>query len=176
MLPRHAPWLVCGSCGACLDSMLSGVQITTGLGFFLCSSHLSVSDDSDSPVVMRCSYSFLKGSLVGQCNRNSYSSIFDKQCLTSYTLQFSLLHALNSYISALHVFLNLYYQKPPGNVVFSYANNALIFIQACKLLYSFVWNVIAVFVLVRICYSCVTSLYYLPHFMQNYSYSYLYTS
>ena len=109
MLPRHAPWLVCGSCGACLDSMLSGVQITTGLGFFLCSSHLSVSDDSDSPVVMRCSYSFLKGSLVGQCNRNSYSSIFDKQCLTSYTLQFSLLHALNSYISALHMFLNLYY-------------------------------------------------------------------
>ena len=42
--------LVCGSCSACLDSMLPGVW----LGFFLYSSRLSVSDDSDSPVVTRC--------------------------------------------------------------------------------------------------------------------------
>ena len=39
--------LVCGSRGACLDSMLPGVQVTAGLGFFLHSSCLSVSDDSD---------------------------------------------------------------------------------------------------------------------------------
>ena len=51
MHKKIAPQLVCGSRGACLDSMLPGVQVTTGLGFFLC---LSVSDDSDSPVVMRC--------------------------------------------------------------------------------------------------------------------------
>ena len=31
--------------------MLPGVQVTAGLGFFLRLSHLSVSDDSDSPVV-----------------------------------------------------------------------------------------------------------------------------
>ena len=40
--------LVCGrSHGACMpiDSMLLGVQVTTGLGFFLCSSRLSVSDE-----------------------------------------------------------------------------------------------------------------------------------
>ena len=42
--------LVCGSHSACLDSMLLGVW----LGFFLYSSRLSVSDDSDSPVVTRC--------------------------------------------------------------------------------------------------------------------------
>ena len=28
--------------------MLPGVQVTTGLGFFLCSGHLSDSEDSDS--------------------------------------------------------------------------------------------------------------------------------
>ena len=26
---------VCGSCGTCLDCMLPGVQVTTGMGFFL---------------------------------------------------------------------------------------------------------------------------------------------
>ena len=42
------PQLVCGSHGACLDCMLPGVEVTAGLGFFLCSSHLSDSEDSDS--------------------------------------------------------------------------------------------------------------------------------
>ena len=41
-----AGWLVCGSRGTCLDCTLLGVQVTTGLGFFLCSSHL-VCEDSD---------------------------------------------------------------------------------------------------------------------------------
>ena len=46
---RKLPFrLVCGSHGACLDCMLPGVQVTAGLGFFLCSSHLSESEDSDS--------------------------------------------------------------------------------------------------------------------------------
>ena len=40
--------LVCGSCGACLDCVLPGVEVTTGLGFFLHSSHLSYNEDSDS--------------------------------------------------------------------------------------------------------------------------------
>ena len=44
MLPR----LVCGSRGACLDSMFPGVQVTAGLEFFWCSAHLSDSEDSDS--------------------------------------------------------------------------------------------------------------------------------
>ena len=44
-------WLVCGSHGACLDCMLPGVQVTAGLGFFLCSSHLSDSKDIDSPAL-----------------------------------------------------------------------------------------------------------------------------
>ena len=47
------PWLVCGSCGACLDGVLPGVQVTVELGYFLRSSRLDVSDDSDPPVVMR---------------------------------------------------------------------------------------------------------------------------
>ena len=38
------PYLVCGSHGACLDSMLPGVQVNAGLGFFQHSSHLSDSD------------------------------------------------------------------------------------------------------------------------------------
>ena len=42
------PQLVCGSHGACLDSTLPGVQVTAGLGFFLCSSRLSDSEDRDS--------------------------------------------------------------------------------------------------------------------------------
>ena len=54
MQRKIPPQLVCGSCGACLNSMLPRVQFTAGLGFFLHSSHLNVSDDSDSPVVMRC--------------------------------------------------------------------------------------------------------------------------
>ena len=40
--------LVCASHGACLDCVLPGVQVTAGLGFFLCSSHLSYNEDSDS--------------------------------------------------------------------------------------------------------------------------------
>ena len=32
--------LVCGSCVACLDCTLPGVQVTAGLGFFLHSGHL----------------------------------------------------------------------------------------------------------------------------------------
>ena len=39
---------VCGSHGACLDSMLPGVQVTAGLGFFLRSGCLGDSKDSDS--------------------------------------------------------------------------------------------------------------------------------
>ena len=35
-------------------SMVPGDQVTAELRFFLHSSHLGVSDDSDSPVVMRC--------------------------------------------------------------------------------------------------------------------------
>ena len=54
MQRKIPPQLVCDSCGACLDSMLSGVQVTARLGFFLHSNRLSVSDDSNSPVVMRC--------------------------------------------------------------------------------------------------------------------------
>ena len=42
------PGLVCGSRGACLDSVLPGVQVTARLGFFLCSGCLGDSDDSDS--------------------------------------------------------------------------------------------------------------------------------
>ena len=45
---KAPPQLVCGSCGACLDCVLPGVQVTAGLGFFLCSSRLSDSKDSDS--------------------------------------------------------------------------------------------------------------------------------
>ena len=32
----------------CLDCILPGVQVTTGLGFFLCSSHLCDNEDCDS--------------------------------------------------------------------------------------------------------------------------------
>ena len=39
--------LVCGSCGACLKCMFPGVQATTGLGFFLCVSHLCYSEDCE---------------------------------------------------------------------------------------------------------------------------------
>ena len=35
-------------------SILPGVQVTAGLGIFLHSGYLNVSDDSDSPVAMRC--------------------------------------------------------------------------------------------------------------------------
>ena len=34
--------------GACLDYMLPGVQVTAGLGIFLCSSHLCDNEDCDS--------------------------------------------------------------------------------------------------------------------------------
>ena len=34
--------------GACLGSMLPGVQVTTGLGFFLCSGCLGDCEDSNS--------------------------------------------------------------------------------------------------------------------------------
>ena len=54
MQKKIPPRLVCGSRGACLDSMLPRVQITARLGFFIRSSRLSVNDDSDSSVVMRC--------------------------------------------------------------------------------------------------------------------------
>ena len=40
--------LVCGTHGACLDCLLPGVEVTTGLGFFLCSSYLCDSEDCDS--------------------------------------------------------------------------------------------------------------------------------
>ena len=42
--------LVCGSHGACLDCMLPGVQVTAGLGLFLCVQvvYLSDSEDNDS--------------------------------------------------------------------------------------------------------------------------------
>ena len=42
------PRLVCDSHSTYLDSMLPGAQVTARLGFFLCSSHLSDSEDSDS--------------------------------------------------------------------------------------------------------------------------------
>ena len=47
MVECRGTQLVYGSCGACLDSMLPGVQVTAGLGFFLHSSHLSDSEDCD---------------------------------------------------------------------------------------------------------------------------------
>ena len=34
MHKKVPPRLVCGSHGACLDSMLPGAQVTAGLGFF----------------------------------------------------------------------------------------------------------------------------------------------
>ena len=37
--------LVCDSHDACLDSMLPGIQVTAGMGCFLCSSHLCDSED-----------------------------------------------------------------------------------------------------------------------------------
>ena len=40
--------LVCDSHDACLGSMLPGVHVTAGLGFFLRLSHLCDSEDSDS--------------------------------------------------------------------------------------------------------------------------------
>ena len=42
------PRLVYGSRGACLDSMFPGFQVTAGLEFFLNSSCLTDSEDSDS--------------------------------------------------------------------------------------------------------------------------------
>ena len=48
MQKKISPWLVCDSHGACLDCMLPGVEVTTGLGFFLRSSHLCDNKDSDS--------------------------------------------------------------------------------------------------------------------------------
>ena len=45
MQKKISLWLVCGSHGACLDCMLPGVQVTAGLRFFLCSSHLCDNED-----------------------------------------------------------------------------------------------------------------------------------
>ena len=42
------PQVVCSSRGTCLDSLLPGVQITAGLGFFCVPVVLSDSEDSDS--------------------------------------------------------------------------------------------------------------------------------
>ena len=63
--------LVCGSHGTCLDCMLPGVQVTTGLEFCSAfksfnSSDLVYSEDSDS-LLYRLWPSCR--SLVGQCNR-----------------------------------------------------------------------------------------------------------
>ena len=41
-------WLVCGSYDPYIECMLSGIQITAGLEFFLSSSHLCNSEDCDS--------------------------------------------------------------------------------------------------------------------------------
>ena len=46
MQKRISSRLVCGFHGACLDWMLSGVQVTIGLGFSLCSICLCDSKDS----------------------------------------------------------------------------------------------------------------------------------
>ena len=48
MQKKIPPRLVCVNHCACLDGMLPGVQVTAGLGFFLHSSRLSDSGDSDS--------------------------------------------------------------------------------------------------------------------------------
>ena len=48
MQKEISSWLVCGSHGAYLDCMLLGVQVTTGLGFYLHSSCLVDNEDSDS--------------------------------------------------------------------------------------------------------------------------------
>ena len=50
---RYCVILFCVVCvvlmaGACLDCMLPGVQVTTGLGFFQCLSQLCDSEDCDS--------------------------------------------------------------------------------------------------------------------------------
>ena len=39
--------LVCGSCGACLDCMLPGVQVTAGLGFFSAFRSFKLSEESE---------------------------------------------------------------------------------------------------------------------------------
>ena len=48
MQRNTSPWLVRSSHGACLDCMLPGVQVSTGLGFFLHPSHLYDYEDCDS--------------------------------------------------------------------------------------------------------------------------------
>ena len=48
MQKKVPSWLVCGSHAACLDCMLLGVRVTARLEFFLCSSCLVDSEDSDS--------------------------------------------------------------------------------------------------------------------------------
>ena len=45
---KFHPVGVCCRGSTCLDCMLPGVQVTAGLGFFLCSSCLSDSENSDS--------------------------------------------------------------------------------------------------------------------------------
>ena len=59
--------LGCDSRGTCLDSMLFGVQVTAGLGFFLQSSHL-VCEDSDSLLCLLCRLRVLQvpGGIVKQ--------------------------------------------------------------------------------------------------------------
>ena len=48
MQKKNCLWLVCGSCGVCLDCMLPGIEVTAGLGFFLHSNSSSDCEDSDS--------------------------------------------------------------------------------------------------------------------------------
>ena len=48
MQKKVSSWLVCGPYGVCLDYILPGVQVTTGLGFFLHLSHLCGSEDHHS--------------------------------------------------------------------------------------------------------------------------------
>ena len=48
MQRKISSWLVYGFHGACLDCMLSEVEVTAGLGFFLHSSCLCDSEDYDS--------------------------------------------------------------------------------------------------------------------------------
>ena len=48
MQTKIPSWLVCGSRGACLDCMFSGVKLPQGWDFFLRSSHISYNEDSDS--------------------------------------------------------------------------------------------------------------------------------
>ena len=59
---RIPSWLVCGSYGMCLDCTLPGVQVATGLGFFLHSNNLIDCEDSDSLVLRsQTAFSFRLG-------------------------------------------------------------------------------------------------------------------